>query len=117
MGDENVKAVAKGFAGCSLGAVAIVALAVEVLTNGIAIAVLWNWFVVSLFGLPRLDIFSGYGLSLVVHSMSPSNELRGMLSSEDTSARALVNWLVLHLFVEPAAMVFMGLVVKYLAGM
>lgn len=69
MSDESGTEV---FFGC---VTAIVAVVVGCILNGLALELLWDWFVVSLFHLPYLSVAQAIGLALVIrvfHGVSTS---------------------------------------------
>lgn len=38
----------------------------SIILSGWTLSVLWGWFIVSKFGLPRLSIFEAFGISLLI---------------------------------------------------
>ena len=65
MNEKSLEGVFAGL-GCAFGALCILFLvALSVAANGWAIATLWGWFVVPVFGLPQLTFAQSVGVSLV----------------------------------------------------
>lgn len=71
-----------------LGGLAAIVLAVvwAGFWNGLAVLVLWAWFVVPVFGLPALSIAQAYGLALLVGLRTH----RGAKADKETDGFAMV---------------------------
>lgn len=61
-----------------MGCIGIVVFAVVLVitmsaATGITVAMLWNWFVVTIFGLPQLTLWEAYGVALLVGALTYQN--------------------------------------------
>ena len=54
------------WAGCIVGALVIPFIVVSAIMNGLALSILWDWFVVPLFDVVRLSIPQAIGLAMIV---------------------------------------------------
>ena len=52
----------------------IVALAIATIFSGYTLSILWEWFVVPTFNLPKLNIPSAIGLALIINYLTTSHE-------------------------------------------
>ena len=87
-------------------------MALTAATTGIAVAVLWNWFVVSLLDVPRLTLLHAYGISLLTAAVMPVPQTG---TGEDEEENAMLK-LLGRVIIRPASLVFFGWVVKLLIG-
>lgn len=84
----NSKTLTTGVAASAiLGGLAAIVLAVvwAGFWSGLAVSVLWGWFVVPVFGLPALSIAQAYGLALLVGMLTH----RGTKSDKDADGFAM----------------------------
>lgn len=56
----------KDLLGCILGILAILVSPLGYILNGWVLSLLWEWFVVSVFGVPALGIAQAIGLSIII---------------------------------------------------
>jgi len=86
--------------GAILGVVALIVLSVAL--NGFALSLLWDWFIVPVFGLPKLPVTSAIGLSLVV------GYLTHQLPNEDTRSfgKTMAREVCLAVFKPSLALLF-----------
>jgi len=92
-----------------LGSVALLALSVvgRMITIGLALSVLWGWFIVSTFNAPQLTIAQAYGIALcfaVVRGYQPTD------SERDTNQVILD--VVASVLLRPAVLLLFGWIVK-----
>lgn len=83
-------------------------VAVGSILNGYVLSVLWTWFVVPTFGLPKLSIPVAIGISLVVSYLTHQRSD----SSDDDKDNLLLKW-VARLVLNPLVALLFGWIVHF----
>lgn len=88
-------------------ATGLTVLVCGILARGYALCVLWEWFVVPLFGLPSLTIAYALGLALILSFVLPSR-----YKKDDRPAKEQFVEQALVIFVQPAFALLFGWIIQ-----
>lgn len=90
---------------------AIVLITVSSLINGWTISVLWDWFIVPLFGLPSLSIPAAIGLAIVVGYFALGSEHMKKSESDDETVTDKLLRAVIWMIMKPVFTLLIGFIV------
>ena len=99
------------FGGCTL---VVVALVGGIVGQGLALSILWEWFVVPIFGLPALTMVQAYGIALVFETLQGYRKGPQADKDASTGVSAAVTQLLISIVARPALLIGIGLIVKSL---
>jgi hypothetical protein len=95
-----------------MGCVGIIAMAA--ILEGLALSLLWGWFMVPLLGLPHLPIVAAMGISLTVGFMT--SHFNDNTHDPEKSALARVGATFAHMVLKPAVTVGVGWIIHLFLG-
>ena len=92
-----------------LGAVTLLVISVvgSVITTGLALSVLWSWYIVPIFNAPQISIAQAYGIVLcfaVTQRYQPVDD-------EQDSSKAILR-LVTLVLIRPALLILSGWIIR-----
>ena len=97
--------------GCTL---VVVALIGGIVGQGLALSILWRWFITPIFGLPVLTMAQAYGIALVFCALRGYREPAQTDKDAKTSVATGVWKLLIIIVVHPGILVGIGWIVKSL---
>lgn len=94
-----------------LGAIAAVPIiiALSSIFNGYALCVLWGWFMVPTFGLPKISIPAAIGIALVIRYLT--REMSASKSDEEGGFKESLLMDILIAILQPSFALFFGWIV------
>jgi len=93
---------------------AIVAIAGSVIGHGIALSVLWRWFIVPIFALPTLTMWQAYGIALTFSALSGHTEAEKSADGSTPEVIESVGKIIAIAVIHPAALLVIGWIVRSL---